>query len=101
MEFIFEILADLIIEGCFEASSNKKVPKIIRYPLIALIVLFFASVIFGIFILGISLWNKNIYGSLFIILLSIIMLIVAVYRLKKIYIEKENKDEVNEPKNLQ
>lgn len=92
MEFIFEILLDLIIEGCFEASSNKKVPKIIRYPLIALIVLFFTSVIFGIFILGMSLWNKNIYGSLFIILLSIIMLILSIYRLKKLYLERKNED---------
>lgn len=92
MEFIFEILLDLIIEGCFEASSNKKVPKIIRYPLIALIVLFFTSVIFGIFILGMSLWNKNIYGSLFIILLSIIMLILSIYRLKKVYLERKNED---------
>lgn len=91
MEFIFEILVDLIIEGCFEASSNKKVPKIIRYPLIAIIILFLASVIFGIFILGISLWDKNIYGSLFIILVSIIMLIATIYRLKKLYIERENK----------
>lgn len=92
MEFIFEILLDLILEGCFEASSNKKVPKIIRYPLIALIALFFVSVIFGIFILGISLWNKNIYGSLFIILLSIIMLILSIYRFKKVYIERKNED---------
>lgn len=91
MEFIFEILVDLIIEGCFEASSNKKVSKIIRYPLIAIIILFLASVIFGIFILGISLWDKNIYGSLFIILVSIIMLIATIYRLKKLYIERENK----------
>lgn len=32
MDFIFEILLDLIIEGCFEASINKKVPKI-RSPI--------------------------------------------------------------------
>ncbi len=93
MDFIFEILLDLIIEGCFEASTNKKLPKIIRYPLIALIVLLFISVIGGIFILGISLWNKNIYGSIFIISISIILLIAAIYRLRKMYIERDNIDE--------
>lgn len=92
MDFIFEIFLDLVIEGCFEASSNNKVPKIIRYPLIVLITLFFTSVIFGLFVIGISLWNKNIYASLFIILVSVILLIVAIYRLKKVYIERENKD---------
>lgn len=92
MDFIFEIFLDLVIEGCFEASSNSKVPKIIRYPLIVLITLFFTSVIFGIFVIAISLWNKNIYASLFIILVSVILLITAIYRLKKVYIERENKD---------
>lgn len=92
MDFIFEILLDLIIEGCFEASSNKKIPKVIRYPLIALIVSFFISVIAGIFILGVSLWHKDVYGSLFIIFISIILLIVAIYRLRKVYVERGNRD---------
>ena len=90
MDFIFEILLDLIIEGCFEASINKKVPKIIRYQLIALIVLFFISVLSGIFILGISLWKKNIYGGMFIISISIILLIATIYKLRKMYIKREN-----------
>ena len=30
MDFIFEIVFDIIIEGCFEASSNRKIPKVIR-----------------------------------------------------------------------
>lgn len=92
MDLIFEILLDLIIEGCFEASSNKKVPKVIRYPLIVLIVLFFLSVIFGLAFIGISLWSKNIYASSFIILVSLILLTAAIYRFKKIYMKRENKD---------
>lgn len=92
MDFIFEIVFDIIIEGCFEASSNRKIPKVIRYSLIALIVSFFISIIVGIFILGVSLWHKNIYGSLFIILISIIMLIAAIYRLRKVYVERGNRN---------
>lgn len=92
MDLIFEILLDLIIEGCFEASSNKKVPKVIRYPLIVLILLFFLSVIFGLAFIGISLWSKNIYASSFIILVSLILLTAAIYRFKKIYMKRENKD---------
>lgn len=92
MDLIFEILLDLIIEGCFEASSNKKVPKVIRYPLIVLIVLFFLCVIFGLAFIGISLWSKNIYASSFIILVSLILLTAAIYRFKKIYMKRENKD---------
>lgn len=92
MDLIFEILLDLIIEGCIETSSNKKVPKVIRYPLIVLIVSFFLSVIFGLAFIGIFLWSKNIYASSFIILVSLILLTAAIYRLKKIYMKRENKD---------
>ncbi len=95
MEFLFEIIVDLIIEGSIEASLNKKVPKIVRYPLIAIIVLFFGTIIFGLFIMGIAIWNKNKYASLFIIVVSIVMLITSMYKFKKVYIEKKNKDEEN------
>ena len=38
MEFIFEMVLELILEGTLEISKNRKVPKIIRYPLIFFIV---------------------------------------------------------------
>lgn len=92
MEFLFEIIVDLIIEGSIEASLNKKVPKIIRYPLIIIIILFFGAVIFGLFIMGIAIWDKNKYASIFIITISIIMLIASMYKFKKVYLEKQNKN---------
>lgn len=36
MDFIFELLFELIFEGALSVSSDKKVPKFIRYPLIDL-----------------------------------------------------------------
>lgn len=88
MEVIFEILLDLMIEGSFEASSNRKVPKPVRYLCIVFHVLFFSFVIFGLFFMGIFLWNRNIYVSLFIIAASIMMLVSAVYRFWKTYKNK-------------
>ena len=38
MEFLFEILLELILEGTMTASQNKKVPKAVRVFLIVLIV---------------------------------------------------------------
>lgn len=94
MELLFEIILDLILEGSIEASLNKKVPKIIRYFLIILICLFFSIVILGLFIIGISFLNKNIYASLLIITVSIVMLIVSIYKFKKIYIEKRDRIQI-------
>lgn len=36
MDFIFELLFELIFEGALSVSSDKKVSKFIRYPLIDL-----------------------------------------------------------------
>lgn len=82
MEFIVELL----LEGSIEISSNKKISKWIRYPLI---VLFFLSVICLILFLGISLFNKNILGGLFVIDIGIILLILSMVKFRKVYIKKE------------
>lgn len=88
MEYLFEFLLDLILETGIEVSSNKKISKMIRYPLILLIVLFFALVIFGLLFLGILILNKNIWAGIFIISVSAILLISAIIKFKKIYINK-------------
>jgi len=49
MEFLIEELLNLIFEGSIEISSNKKVSKWIRYPLIVIIILFFSVIILSIF----------------------------------------------------
>lgn len=89
MELLIEILLDLIFEGSIEISSNKKVPKWIRYPLIVLITLFFIIVIIGILILGILLFNENIYASLIMIILSLVILVSGITKFKKTYIERK------------
>lgn len=93
MEFILELLLELIIEGSFDASTNKQMPKIIRCLLIAFIVLFFAVVILGLLFIGISLWDKNMWASLLIIAVSIVMLIASVYKFQKIYFKKRKESE--------
>lgn len=92
MEFIFEILLELILEGTFEFSKSKKVPKIIRYPLIIFIILLFLGVIFLIFYTGVLAYQKinKICGILFIIL-GIVFFIASIIKLKKIYLIRNNK----------
>lgn len=95
MKFLIELLFELIFEGSIELSSNKKISKFIRYPLIVIIILFFASVIFGLFFLGFIIYNKNIFASLFIITISVVMFILSIIKFKKLYFDKkvENKYE--------
>jgi len=93
MELLIEILLELIFEGTFELSSNKKVPKWVRYPLIAIIVLFFAIVIFGLLIIGIRILNENIFIGIVLILISLILLIRAIKEFKNKYMDKRGKED--------
>ena len=91
MEFLIEELLDLILEGSIEVSSNKKVPRCIRYPLIVIIILFFSIVIFGLLILGIALTKENLVAGILIILFSLILLIGWIVKFRKIYFNKRDK----------
>lgn len=90
MDLIIEILLELILEGTVEISSNKKVPKWIRYPLIFLIILVFTIIIVGIFVLGMLLSKDNLIIGILFILLSLFFAIMGTKKFKEKYIEHKD-----------
>lgn len=90
MEFLIEILLELILEGGIEISSNKKVSKWIRYPMIVLILLFFTFVIVAILVLGMYILTQNIFMGIVIITIGVILLISQIIKIRKMYIDKKN-----------
>lgn len=92
MDFLIEIILELIFEGTIEISSNQKVSKWIRYPLIYILILLVSLIIIGILILGMYLSKENIIISLILIISSIYLTIKVIN--KKQYLEKkENKND--------
>lgn len=89
MDFIIELVIELLLEESIEISSNKKVSKWIRYLLILFIVTMFAGIILLIFYLGFSLLNKNMLVAILILIIGVFMLISAIIKFKKLYIEKK------------
>ena len=89
MDFIIEFVIELLLEESIEISSNKKVSKWIRYPLILFIVTIFMGIILLIFYLGFSLLNKNMLVAILILIIGVFMLISAIIKFKKLYIEKK------------
>ena len=87
MDLLFELIAELLLEGSMEISSNKKISKWVRYPILALLILFFATVIFGIIILGILITKQNIFGGIFIIVIGLFMLVMSIFQFRKKYLE--------------
>lgn len=91
MEFIFELVFELIFEGGLEVTSNKKVSKWIRYPLLAIFSLIFLGIIFLIVFIGISSLKNTIIGGLFIIGLGIFMLIACIVKFRQFYLREKEK----------
>lgn len=92
MEFLIEVLVELICEGTVELSSNKKVPKYIRYPLITLIVLFFTMIIFGVLFLGIKVLEQNPILGIILVVLGVLLLILSIKKFKETYLKNEKKE---------
>ncbi len=91
MEFIFELILELVFEGSIEASKNNKIPKYIRYPLIILITLFFLFIIWVVLFTGILLLKDNLLIGILIILLGLLLCVSSIIKFKKTYLIKKNK----------
>lgn len=63
MDIVLEFFLELIVDGGIEASGNKKLSRWIRYPLIALVVLFFGAVIAMMFYLAFGLSSNEPVAS--------------------------------------
>ena len=88
MDDLIEFILELLLEGGIELSSNKKITKWIRYPLIFIISILFLLVVALIFYLGIWIYKESIALSIAFIILSVAMLHGGINKFKKIYLEK-------------
>lgn len=91
MEFIIELILELLFDFGIDASQNKKVPKFIRVLLITLISLVFISIISLIIIMGLLIIKKELIGGIIIILTVLIMLVLSIVKFRKMYLLKKNK----------
>ncbi len=91
MEYIFEFIMELVLEGGIEVSKSSKIPKYIRYPLIGILSLFFIAVIGLVFFAGILSLKENILSGIFLILVGLYLLIMSVIRFRKAYLSKIDK----------
>lgn len=90
MEFICEFIFEILFESSIEVSKNKKVSKYIRYPLIAIIFLFFIAVIGLIFFVGVIALKESVIAGIIFILIGLYMIVASIIKLKKIYLSKTN-----------
>ena len=78
MDFFIELIGEIFIEGLFELATNRKVPKIIRYPLLTLFILLYSALVGLLILLGIRLYFDNKLVSFVLFGLAIILLIITI-----------------------
>lgn len=89
MDWLFDIILDLIIDGSFFASESIKVPKFIRYILTILISLFFILVTGVIIWIGFDILKNNVLVGIAFILLGLIFFVLCIKKFIKVYMNKK------------
>ena len=90
MDFLIELIGDILIEGSFELATNKKVSKWIRCPILSLFIIFYSAIILGILFVGINTINENFWLSIFLIVVSLLLFVGTIIAIKR---KLNNKDE--------
>lgn len=90
MAFLFEFIVSLLVDGGVEISSDTKISRWARYPILAVLILFFSAVILGILAFGISLWEKNILCALAVILTGLVLLAGSILKFRQVYKREKN-----------
>lgn len=85
MEFIIEEILCFLLESSIDASADKRKSKWIRYPLIAVVMLFFAAVIGVIVFAGVISLKENVLMSVFCFAIAAVIVVGAVIKFRKVY----------------
>lgn len=88
MEYLIEFILELLLDGILEVSNNNKVPKPIRYIILSIIIIFFLSIIGLIYFTAFLILKKSIIGFILFFSLATVLLISAIIKLKKEYLNK-------------
>lgn len=86
MDFILELLFEIILEGCIEVTEEKRVPVILRIICASLLILLYCGIV-GI-LLFVAIENKSGLMLFITIFIALIFLFAFVYKYREI---KKNK----------
>ncbi|MCI8331638.1 MAG: hypothetical protein HFE78_02285 [Clostridiales bacterium] len=78
MEYVFEFILEFILEGSLAICRSKKINRWIRWPLFIFLILFFASVIIGLFVAGVCMFRSSLPVSLLFLAIGLFLLVGCV-----------------------
>ncbi|MBP5187124.1 MAG: hypothetical protein J6040_08750 [Clostridiales bacterium] len=80
MELLIEALCDLVIEGTIGLTKSRKVPMPIRIICAVFLFLVFATVIFLIGFIGVSVLREKLWGGILILLFDAFLAALCIFR---------------------
>ena len=86
MEFLMELVLELLFEGSVEASRNKNLPKPVRYLAGGFIAIWVLAIISVIFLLGMDVIKENRAGGITLIAVSLAFTVFCVLKFRKVYL---------------
>jgi hypothetical protein len=89
VDFVIELVLDLLWEGTVALSQSKTIPAWLRYILIGLIALFCTAVFAVIFLVGLLLLQKTILGGLALVGVGIVMAAMGIHKFRKLYLKRK------------
>ena len=89
MEFLIDLIGEIIVEGLFELATNRKINKFIRYPLLALFIMLYLGMLLLLILLGISYYKENNFVAFILWGLALGLLIISVLGIRKKMNESE------------
>ena len=90
MECLIEFILELILESGLEITKSDKVPRPIKYIILATIALLFIAIIGLVYLTAFLILKQSIIGFILFFLLATFMLISAVIKFKKEYLKRIN-----------
>lgn len=85
MEYIIELLVELLLDGKFEITDKKSTPKWLKYPLILIILFIILGIIAIIILTGILTTKEIPLLGILLIIIGLTFLIYSIIKFKHIY----------------
>ena len=80
MNLMIEELIELLLDGEIELSQNKKTPKILKYPLIIIILLIYLGTISITIITSILLLKESPLISIILLIICTLFIVYTIYK---------------------
>lgn len=92
IDFIFEFILELLIEGSFSVISNKRINKGIRYLIFIMISSFFLLIIGIVMLVAFQIIRESVLAFLVLFVIALVMIIGVVKKFKSLYHKIRNND---------